>query len=207
MAVGPRATPKRVMTFWTHKSVLEGKEATGFLADFASAKIARQVGSAYAAELHGALLSIDCSVDIDKLYEQILHGTSARVYVYRPGDLRKPKAHVTDNKGLFDAVQNEKPKKGQNEKRQAAWYQVLYDELQDQNVKVFWVNNNYMTADGLTKLSTAGARVDLVIELIQKCKLRITYCTQSGRRELHELKELKAQAPLRKQYWTGAERI
>ncbi len=53
-------------------------------------------------------------------------------------------------------------KKSQNEKRQATWYQVLFDEVIDHHIRVFWVNNNYMHSDGLTKLSSKGGRVDLV---------------------------------------------
>ena len=49
------------------------------------------------------------------------------------------------------------------------------------------MNNNYQPADALTKLSSAGARLDLLISIMTLGRYRITFCDRSGRREISEL--------------------
>ena len=49
--------------------------------------------------------------------------------------------------------------------------------------KAWWVNNNHMPADALTKLSEAGSRLDLTRSLLRSCIYRISYCAVAGRKE------------------------
>ena len=66
--------------------------------------------------------------------------------------------------------------------------------------KVYWVNSGHMIADGLTKLSNKNPvpNLDLMIYVLENGLIRITYCTESWRKEmaakkagtLHELEIL-----------------
>ena len=57
--------------------------------------------------------------------------------------------------------------------------------MQLNKAKMWWVNNNHMPADALTKFST-DARQDLLLRFVQLQTYRITYCELSGRRETQE---------------------
>ena len=102
---------------------------------------------------------------------------------------------VTDNKGLYDSIQTEKPSTRQGQKMQSLVYQILYDLVVDHGFPTFWVNAEHMLADGLTKLSSSGGRVDLVREVMSTCRIRITYCTTSGRKEKQALQQLHPLEP------------
>ena len=56
-----------------------------------------------------------------------------------------------------------------------------------------WTNAGHQLADALTKLSTAGARLDLLLAVIEQGVLRITYSEVSGRREAKENYQKKKQ--------------
>ena len=105
------------------------------------------------------------------------------------------RALVTDNKGLYDSIHTEKPSTRQGVKMQSLVYQVLYDLVVDYKFETYWVNGTHMLADGLTKLSSSGAQVDAVRKVLEDSMIRITYCTQSGRKEMHELRTLKPSVP------------
>ena len=107
----------------------------------------------------------------------------------------QPRVLVTDNKGLYDSIQTEKPSTRQGQKMQSLVYQILYDLVVDYGFSTFWVNAEHMLADGLTKLSSSGARVDLVREVMSEGRIRITYCTTSGRKEKQELQKLYPVTP------------
>ena len=55
--------------------------------------------------------------------------------------------------------------------------------MTDQNVKYCWTNAGHQLADGFTKLSSAGARTDLLVSSIEQGLIQIIYSTQSGRKE------------------------
>ena len=52
-----------------------------------------------------------------------------------------------------------------------------------------------MIADGLTKLSSSGGNVELIRQVLDTSRIRITYCTTSGRKEKKELRQLHPSVP------------
>ena len=173
------------------REVLNGEEVTAVLADYTSTKIDRAVWSWYASELQGATVAADSSVSLLLLYEQILYGLKAKEVKTKLTSTPQPQVIVTNNKGLYDNIQTERPSTRQGQKMQSLVYQILYDLVVDYGFSTFWVNAEHMLADGLTKLSSSGARVDLLRAVMDTCRIRITYCTTSGRKERHELQSLR----------------
>ena len=60
---------------------------------------------------------------------------------------------------------------------------ILKDHLADKNIKYCWTNSGHQLADGFTKLSTAGARSDLLVSSIEQGLIQISYSKESGRKE------------------------
>ena len=77
---------------------------------------------------------------------------------------------------------------------QSLVYQILYDLVVDFGFSTFWINAEHL-ADGLTKLSSSGARVDLLRDVMDSCRIRITFCATSGRKEKRELQNLQPVVP------------
>ena len=179
--------------FLAPKEILLGHEVRANIAEYSSTKIDRAVWSSYASELQAATLALDCAVSVLLLYEQILWGLKAKAVKEKLTNGLTTRVLVTDNKGLFDAIQIEKPSTRQGVKMQSLVYQILYDLVVDYNFKTFWVNGEHMFADGLTKLSSSGGKTDLIRELMNHSTIRITYCETSGRKE----KQLHALEPVR----------
>ena len=188
------------MMFWAPKSVLQGSESIAVLAEYSSSKIDRAVWSSYASELQSATIASDSAVSLLLLYEQILYGLKAHEVKRKLMTHEQPRVLVTDNKGLYDSIQTEKPSTRQGQKMQSLVYQILYDLVVDYGFTTYWVNAEHMLADGLTKLSgsspsSSGGRVDLIRKVMEESKIRITYCTVSGRKEKQELHKLKPLEP------------
>jgi len=80
-------------------------------------------------------------------------------------------------------VMSANPISTKGEKRLTPEKMIMRDHLQDKNVKYCWTNAGHQLADGFTKLSTAGARSDLLLAAIEEGQIQIMYSTQSGRKE------------------------
>ena len=65
----------------------------------------------------------------------------------------------------------------------------MRDHLRDHNVDYYWTNAGHQLADGFTKLSTANARSDLLLQAISTGTIRITYSEESGKKEAKRLKD------------------
>ena len=183
------------MIFWAPKEVLSGREVRAVLADYSSCKIDRAVWSSYASELQAATISTDASINLMLLYEQVFFGLKAKQVKNKLTGSQVVRALVTDNRGLYDSIQTEKPSTRQGVKMQSLVYQILFDLVVDYGFQTFWVNGSHMLADGLTKLSTSGAQVDAVRKVLEDTLIRITYCTVSGRKEQHEVRQLQTVEP------------
>ena len=151
--------------------------------------------SSYASELQAATISADASVNLLLMYEQVFYGLKAKQVKDKLTSGSVVRALVTDNKGLYDSTQTEKPSTRQGVKMQSLVYQILYDLVVDYGFQTFWVNGADMLADGLTKLSTSGAQVDAVRKVLEDSLIRITYCAVSGRKEQREVRQLKPLEP------------
>ena len=184
------------MIFWAPKSVLLGDEVLSVLAEYGSSKIDRTVWSSYASELQAATIASDTSVSVLLLYEQLLHGVQAKEVKARLTNGTQKRVIVTDNKGFYDSIQTDKHSTRQGQTMQSLVYQILYDLVVDFGFSTFWViKAEHMIADGLTKLSGSGGRVNLIRNVMDDCKVRITYCTTSGRKEKQELRNLHPLEP------------
>ena len=121
--------------FWASRDVLQGKEVKANIAEYSSTKIDRAVWSSYASELQTA-------TSVLLLYEQILWGLKAGDVKAKLTNGKVARVLVTDNKGLFDSIQVEKPSTRQGVKMQSLVYQILYDFVVDYGFKTFWVNGS-----------------------------------------------------------------
>jgi hypothetical protein len=72
------------------------------------------------------------------------------------------------------------------EKRLTLEKMILKDHMLEKNVQYCWTNAGHQLADGFTKLSSAGARSDLLLSAIEQGQIQIIYSTQSGRKESQE---------------------
>ncbi|CAE7364703.1 unnamed protein product, partial [Symbiodinium necroappetens] len=179
--------------------VLAGQEVRAVLADYSSCKIDRAVWSSYASELQAATISTDASINLMLLYEQVFYGLKARQVKEKLTKGSAVRALVTDNNGLYDSIQTEKPSTRQGVKMQSLVHQILYDLVVDYGFQTFWVNGSHMLADGLTKLSSSGAQVDAIRTVLEDSLIRITYCEVSGRKEQHEVRRLRPVEPANKE--------
>jgi hypothetical protein len=75
------------------------------------------------------------------------------------------------------------PVSTKGEKRLTLEKMILKDHLTDKNIKYCWTNSGHQLADGFTKLSTAGARSDLLVSSIEQGLTQIIYSKESGRKE------------------------
>jgi hypothetical protein len=92
-------------------------------------------------------------------------------------------ALVGDNKGLYTSVESANPITTKGERRLTIDKVIMKDHLRDHHVKYYWTNAGHQLADGFTKLSTGGARSDLLIDALERGVIRITYCEVSDRKE------------------------
>ena len=127
-------------------------------------------------------------------------GSKAKVLKDKLTNKTQRRVLVTDNKGLYDSIQIEKPSTRQGVKMQSLVYQILYDLVVDYNFQTYWVNGEHQLADGLTKLSSSGSnssggKVDLIREVLRSSKIRITYCETSGRKEKQGMLKLDPLRP------------
>ena len=77
---------------------------------------------------------------------------------------------------------------------------ILRDTLKTCHCMVWWVNNNHMCADSLTKLSEK-ARMDLLYTVLSTCRFRVSYCEVSGRHDTaNKQKKKSSDAPI---YFVG----
>ena len=178
------------MTFWAPKTVVEGKEVKAVLADFSSRKIDRAVWPSYASsELPAATISEDAWINLLLLYEQVFHVLKARQVKEKLTQGKVAHVLVTDNKGLYDETRPQSV---------SMVCQILSDFEDDYGVNTFLVSRSHMLAEMLTKLSASGAQVHAVQKILENSRIRIISCTASGRKEQHEIQDLKSLKPASK---------
>ena len=175
------------------KSVLEGNRGKAMLIEWVSFKIPRVVRSSFEAEINSAQMALDTQEYVESMLMMLL-------YNFKPLEWKKkeqhlPSALVGDNKGLYATVMSANPISTKGEKRLTLEKMIMRDHLKDNNVKYCWTNAGHQLADGFTKLSTAGARSDLLISAIEEGQIQIIYSTQSGRKESQATQEVQADAP------------
>ena len=189
------------LVFWAPREVLKGHEVRATLGDYGSSKIDRAVWSSYASELQAATIATNCAVSVLLLYEQVLWGLKAKDIKATIMNGTQSRVLVTDNKGLYDSIQVEKPSTPQGVKMQLLLYQILFDLVNDHSFLTHWVNGEHQLADGLTKLSTSAGKTSLIRDVMESSTgstIRITYCETSGRKEKHELVKLHPLRPASK---------
>ena len=123
------------------------------------------------------------------LVHQMWYNWSCRQFqeVMAEQSLRHSSALVTDCRGLYSHLMSSNAGNLQAEKRLVIDVRILTQTIRECDSLLFWVNNNYQPADCLTKLSSAGARSDLLELLLRTGRFRITFCDTSGRKETKEM--------------------
>ena len=179
------------LIFVADKKVQDGKQANCMLVDWLCSRIDRVVRSSFEAEINSAQSTLDQLEFVHAMLTLILKGCTLKEY--REMKDREEANLVGDNKGVYTAVQACNPITTKGEKRLTIDKMLMKDHLRDFRVKYMWTNAGHQLADALTKLSTAGARLDLLLAVIEQGVLRITYSEVSGRREAKENYQKKKQ--------------
>jgi hypothetical protein len=167
--------------FIAEAKVLKGELGKAAMIDWLCAKIERVVRSSFEAEINSAQLALDAMEYVHAFIMMCLYGDGA--LKYRQTTERHPAALVGDNKGLFTAIQAANPITTKGEKRLTIDKVIMKDHLEQHKVTYHWTNSGHQLADGFTKLSSAGARSDLLLEAINRGTIRIAYSEVSGKKE------------------------
>jgi hypothetical protein len=167
--------------FVADKSVLDGHRGSAMLVEWVSSKIPRVVRSSFEAEINSAQMAADTQEYVDSMLNMLLYNMSPREW--QNSKERLPSALVGDNKGLYTTVMSANPVSTKGEKRLTLEKMILKDHLADKNIKYCWTNSGHQLADGFTKLSSAGARSDLLVSSIEQGLIQIIYSKESGRKE------------------------
>ena len=169
------------LVFLVPSAVLNGERGGCILLDWLSTKIEKVVGSPFEAELQSAQIVADDIEVLTAMWCQIFHGTTSREF--RKRDWQLPAAAlVGDNKGLYTNATNLSVVKRQGERRTQIDKVIFRQTIDYLNMYYMWVNANHQLADGLTKLS-AKASIHLILSVLEHCKIQITYCQKSGKKE------------------------
>jgi hypothetical protein len=165
--------------------ILDGAEVTVNLLDWATAKIKRVCRSSLGCETMSAVQAMDALEYYLCLVHQMWYGWTCRQFqqALTSHELLHRSALVTDCRGLYSHLMSSNAGNLQAEKRLIIDIRILMQTIRECDALLFWVNNNYQPADCLTKLSSAGARTDLLQLILAKGQYRITFCSTSGRKE------------------------
>jgi hypothetical protein len=170
--------------FVADKQVLDGKRGKAMMVEWVSSKIPRVARSSFEAEINSAQMALDTQEYVEGMLYMLLYNLSPSQWQQQKD--RLPSALVGDNKGLYSTVMSANPISTKGEKRLTLEKMILKDHMLEKNVKYCWTNAGHQLADGFTKLSSAGARSDLLISAIEEGQIQIIYSTQSGRKESKE---------------------
>jgi hypothetical protein len=170
--------------FVADKCVLEGKRGKAMMVEWLSSKIPRVVRSSFEAEINSAQMALDTQEYVEGMLNMLLYNLSPREWQQQAE--RLPSALVGDNRGLYTTVMSANPISTKGEKRLTLEKMILKDHMLEKNVQHCWTNAGHQLADGFTKLSSAGARSDLLLSAIEQGQIQIIYSTQSGRKESQE---------------------
>lgn len=173
--------------FMVDKSVLDGKRGGAMMVEWMCSKIPRVVRSSFEAEINSAQMALDTQEYVEAMLMIILHNLTP--LQWRKMQYHLPSALVGDNKGLYTAVMSANPISTKGEKRLTLEKMILKDHLKEYGVRYCWTNAGHQLADCLTKLSTAGARSDLLTAALEQGVIQIIYSTQSGRKESQQRTE------------------
>ena len=170
--------------FVADKTVLDGKRGKAMMVEWVSSKIPRVVRSSFEAEINSAQMAVDTQEYVESMLNMLLYNLTPKEWQQQKE--RLPSALVGDNKGLYTTVMSANPISTRGEKRLTLEKMILKDHLVEKNIRYCWTNAGHQLADGFTKLSSAGARSDLLISALEQGLIQIIYSTQSGRKESQE---------------------
>jgi hypothetical protein len=176
-----------------HPDALTGKLVPCMLIDWVCAKIDRVVRSSFEAEINSAQLALDQMLLVCAGILMLTEGLSAREFSERRESV--PAVLCGDNKGLFTSLEAMSPVSKKGERRLQIDKIIMNEHLKKHCVTYRWVNSSHQLADALTKLSTGGARVDLLNSLLRSNQVRVHYCTESGRKEEASSSSAQQRAP------------
>ena len=187
-------------------SVHDGHEGNCMILDWLCSKIEQKVRSSFEAELRSAQMVADAGAVLRALWVMLMTGMNPREYREQRESLTG--LLIGDNKGLYTAMLSYNPIARRGDKRLQVDKAILWEHLLAHCLKYRWTNAGHQDADALTKLSSGSARVDLLLDVMNKDRVRVHYCTVSGRKEaamknaaanpepqLHDLAEQDAQEP------------
>jgi hypothetical protein len=185
------------LIFLAEQKALKGETARAVVVDYASTKITLSVSSSFDAELHACEIAASAGENIQATIAELSAWCGLgqwSVGRWLDDGPRTTFVVVIDAKGLWTKIQAEY----KTEKRGTIYIRRLMETLTRTKARVYWVNSGHMIADGLTKLSNKNPvpNLDLLVYVLEHGAIRITYCTESWRKEmatskagtLHELR-------------------
>ena len=87
---------------------------------------------------------------------------------------------VVDSRGFYDAASKLSSASTSEEKKLEIDYAIARQAMKLQNIEIYWINNNYMAADCLTKLN---GETRLLFVLLETGVYQIKRCQESGSKE------------------------
>ena len=162
----------------TNPSMRDRKQAPMWLVDWASKKLKRVVKSSTAAETHAGINAMDAIEFFQALLAETIHGITPKQF-----RLQVPKHTallVVDSRGFYDAASKFSSASTSEEKKLEIDYAIARQAMKLQNIEIYWINNNYMAADCLTKLN---GETRLLFVLLETGVYQIKRCQESGSKE------------------------
>eukprot|EP00971_Amphidinium_carterae_P345858 6487025-Amphidinium_carterae.2 len=181
------ASQAGTLIYLTTESVAKAETATVSLMDWSSVKLERVVRSSFAAETQSAIYSLEMLESLQAKFEDILFSTTPEQFRKQGSALAT--SLVTDCKGLYTHLTTDSAAKANQSKGSVIDAIILKNLIVNAKCTLHWVNNNHMPADAMTKASYAGARMDLLQQVLATQRFQVSFCTVSGRREKAEEEE------------------
>ena len=85
-----------------------------------------------------------------------------------------------DSRGFYDAASKLSSASTSEEKKLEIDYAIARQAMKLQNIEIYWINNNYMAAERLTKLN---GETRLLFVLLETGVYQIKRCQESGSKE------------------------
>ena len=162
----------------TNTLMRQRKTAPMWLVDWASKKLQRVVRSSTSSETHAGNNALDAIEFFQALMAETIQGTTPKEF--RKQVPKNTALLVVDSRGYYDATSKLSSSSTSQEKKLEIEYAIARDSMQRQNIEIYWVNNLYMAADILTKLSPD---VKPFFDLMENGCYQIKICKMSGAKE------------------------
>lgn len=156
----------------------ERRIAPLMLIDWSSKKLKRVVRSSTASETHAGNNALDAIEFLQALMAETIEGVTPRQF--RTVKPKHVAILIVDSRGFYDAVSKLSTAPTSDEKKLEIEYAIARETMERQNIEIYWINNNYMLADCLTKLN---GEKHLLYAFFESGVFQLKKCQESGSKE------------------------